>query len=175
MSNVEYRMPKEIQMSNVELPHSSFKLSSFFRHSSLDIRDLAFIILCVPALSGCRQSISSIHGKVTYEGAPIQRGQITFAPADRRGVARSGPIESGKYTVENVPPGRKIVMISSISKPSHVPKSHAEMDEMAKRGPPAAPDSADEVPANAVGNNASIETTQGVQEYNFDLKRPKGG
>ncbi len=154
-------------MSNIEAHPSSFGHSSFFRH-------LTFVILFVPALSGCRQSSSSIHGKVTYEGTAIQRGQITFAPPGRQGVAMSAPIESGKYTIDNVPPGTKVVMITS-SKQFHFPKSHAEMAEMAKRGPPPVQEAGDEVPANAQGNNASIETARGVQEFNFDLKRPAGG
>ena len=135
---------------------------------------LPLFAVLLAALPGCRQSTSSIHGNVTYEGAPIQRGQITFAPADKHGAAKSGQIESGKYTIENVLPGPKIVMITGV-KQFHFPKSHAEMAEMAKRGPPAAQDSADEVPANAVGNNKSVETKDGVQELNFDLKRPQGG
>ena len=85
----------------------------------------------------------------------------------------SGQIAAGKYSIENVPPGRKIVLITSV-KQYHFPKSHAEMAEMAKRGPPPTQETADEVPANAQGNNASIETTQGVQQFNFDLKPPSG-
>jgi hypothetical protein len=133
----------------------------------------AILALLLAALSGCRQSTPSIHGKVTYEGAPIQRGQITFSPADGRGTAHSGPIQSGQYKVDDVPPGRKVVLISSV-KQFQFPKSHAEMAEMAKRGTPASQDSADEVPANAVGNNKAIETATGAQEFNFDLKRPAG-
>jgi hypothetical protein len=138
------------------------------------LKSLALFTALLAALSGCGQSNSSIHGKVTYEGAPIQRGQITFAPPGRQGVALSRPIEAGRYTIDNVPPGKKIVMITSV-KQFHFPKSHAEMAEMAKRGPPPAQETVDEVPANAVGNNKEVETTAGAQELNFDLKRPAGG
>ncbi len=138
------------------------------------LQRLALFAALLAVLSGCRQSSSAIHGKVTYEGAAVQRGQITFAPPGRQGVALSGTIEAGKYKIDNVPPGQKLVMITSV-KQFHFPKSHAEMAEMAKRGPPPAQDTADEVPANAEGNNQSIEVTQGVRELNFDLKRPKGG
>jgi hypothetical protein len=133
------------------------------------------VLLAAPALSGCRQSTSTIRGKVTYEGAPVNRGQITFSPVDGHGVARSGPIESGKYTVDNVSPGKKTVQIIGV-KQIHFSKTHAEEAEAARNGPPkTAPEKADEVPADAVGNNQAVETSEGVQELNFDLKRPKGG
>jgi hypothetical protein len=139
----------------------------FFRIATLAL----FLVL---AFLGCKQSTSSTHGNVTYEGTPVHRGQITFTPADGHGQARSGKVESGNYTVEDVPPGKKIVQIIGV-KETHVPKTHAEMAEAAKRGPPKTVESADEVPANAVGNGQTIETKQGSQEFNFELKRPKGG
>jgi hypothetical protein len=151
-------------MSNIEPRH----------RPALVIRYMAFVILVVPALSGCRQSVSTIHGKVTYEGAPIQKGEITFSPADRRGVARSGKIEAGNYVVENVPPGKKTVEIIGV-KQIHFAKTHGEMAEAAKKGPPKAPETADEVPADAIGNGQTVDTTEGIQERNFDLKRPKHG
>jgi hypothetical protein len=135
---------------------------------------LALFAALLMVQSGCRQSISTIHGKVTYDGSPVNRGQITFTPADGHGVARSGPIESGKYTVDNVPAGRKTVQVIGI-KQIHFAKTHAEEAVAAKSGPPKAPESVDTVPANAQGNNQSVETALGVQELNFDLKQPKGG
>jgi hypothetical protein len=137
---------------------------------------LAFfaVMLAAPALSGCGQSASTLHGKVTYEGAPVHRGQITFTPADGHGIARSGPIESGSYTIENVPPGKKTVQIIGV-KQIHFSKTHAEEAAAAKNGPPKVAETADEVPANAIGNNKAVETATGAQEMNFDLKRPTGG
>lgn len=130
-------------------------------------------VLHLVALAGCRKSISSVHGKVTYEGAAIGRGQITFTPVGGHGVPRSEAIEAGKYVVDNLPPGPKTVQIVGV-KQIKFPKTQAEAAEAAKRGPPAAAETADEVPQNAEGNGQAVETTAGVQELNFDLKRPKG-
>ena len=102
---------------------------------------------------------------------PIGRGQITFAPTGRRGTVRSAAIESGRYVVDNVPPGPKTVLIVGLKQVKFA-KTRAEMAEMAKQGSHAVPASADEVPADAVGNNQTVETKQGEQEMNFDLKRP---
>ncbi|MGA2253696.1 MAG: hypothetical protein ABSG53_03465 [Thermoguttaceae bacterium] len=133
---------------------------------------LAAFVLAAPVLPGCGGSKSSISGKVTYEGAPIGRGQITFAPAGGRGKVCSVPIEAGAYSIENVPPGGKIVQIIGV-KQIHFAKTHAEMAEAANADPDAVPESADEVPANAQGNNQAVETTLGVQALNFDLKKPR--
>ncbi len=137
-------------------------------HRRLVLLALTFAAAIV---TGCRHSTTSVHGKVTYDGKPIGRGQITFSPAGGHGVVRSGPIAAGKYTVDNVPPGPKILQIIGVQK-INFPKTHAEMAEAAKRGPPAAPETADEVPANAVGNGQTVEIAAGSQELNFDLKRP---
>jgi hypothetical protein len=127
---------------------------------------LLALMLAAPTLVGCKDSKSLIHGNVTYEGAPINRGQITFSPADGHGTAGSAPIEGGKYSVENVLPGKKIVQIIGVKQIQFAKTS----EEASKRR--AAPETADEVPPNAVGNNQVIETTTGAQELNFDLKRP---
>jgi hypothetical protein len=134
------------------------------------VRRSAFVILLVVASAGCRQSSSTVRGKVTYEGSAVDRGQITFMPASGHGTSRSGPIASGGFKIDGVPPGPKIVQIIGV-KQIHF-KTRAEMAEAAKRGPPAAPETADEVPANAVGNGQTVEIAAGAQEMNFDLKRP---
>jgi hypothetical protein len=133
------------------------------------------LVLLAALLLGCGRSPSSvISGNVTYEGVPVSRGQISFAPVGGQGRVCSGPIDAGKYRVENVPAGRMIVQIIGV-KQIHFARTHAEMAEAAKREHPPAAETADEVPANAQGNNQSIETAQGVQELNFDLKRPAQG
>jgi len=129
-------------------------------------------ILAVSVLVGCKQSSkTSINGNVTYEGAPIARGQITFAPADGHGKVCGQAIAAGKYGIENVPPGSKIVQIIGV-KQVHFAKTHKEMADAANRDTDDEPERADEVPANAQGNNQTIEITAGVQELNFDLKKP---
>jgi hypothetical protein len=128
--------------------------------------------LLLAAFAGCKPSISSIRGKVTYDGAAVARGQITFMPEGGHGVARSGKIEAGNYVVNDVPPGRKTVQIVGV-KQIKFAKTQAEAAEAAKRGPPAAAESADDVPQNAEGNGQTVETAAGAQELNFDLKRPK--
>ena len=130
---------------------------------------LLAVLLAVAALSGCNKgSGSSIQGSVTYEGAPLKRGQITFTPADGRGKTCGASIAEGKYKVSDVPPGKKMVGISSV-KEIHF---HRTTGDAAKdtNGPP--PETASDLPEDAQGNNQVVEITAGAQELNFDLKRP---
>jgi hypothetical protein len=132
------------------------------------------LLLAAPFFSGCKSPTSVIEGNVTYDGAPIHHGQITFSPVGGgQGRVCSAPIEAGKYRVENVPPGKKIVEIIGV-KQVHFARTHDEMAkaaEAAKHGA-AIQETADEVPEDAVGNNQTLETTLGPQELNFDLKPP---
>ena len=98
-------------------------------------------------------------------------GRGAFAPSDGRGAVGSAQIEAGKYHVENVPPGKKIVQIIGV-KQIDFPKTHEEAAEAAKRSRGALPETADEVPADAQGNNQPVDTVGGDQELNFDLKKP---
>ncbi|MGO9113890.1 MAG: hypothetical protein ACLP9L_32065 [Thermoguttaceae bacterium] len=127
------------------------------------------LLLTAPCLIGCgKGSVSSIHGNVTYEGAPVKRGRITFTPCDGRGKTCGGAIEEGKYTVTDMPPGRKMVRINSIKEI----RFHKTSGEAAKDTAGSPPEAASGLPVDAQGNDQIVETTVGAQELNFDLKRP---
>ena len=78
-----------------------------------------FSLLCLAlmTLQGCGGSDEvekhQVTGTVTYNGKPIEKGSITFDPADNQGVAAMGGIENGQFTAE-VPPGEKILRISAV-------------------------------------------------------------
>jgi hypothetical protein len=131
----------------------------------------ALMLLGSTFVLGCHGSKNSLSGNVTYEGAPINRGYITLSPVDGHGTSCGGAIDAGKYVIDNVTPGKKIVQIIGV-KQIQFARSHQEMADAAKSGAPKAPESADEVPSDAQGNNQTIEITVGAQEQNFDLKRP---
>ena len=51
-----------------------------------------------------------VSGAVTYDGQPVEQGQISFIPASDGAAPDAGTIEDGKYTV-SVTPGEKRVEI----------------------------------------------------------------
>ena len=53
----------------------------------------------------------SIHGTVTVDGQPLERGKIDFQPADDNGPMAAAVIKAGKYECP-VMPGTKTVRIT---------------------------------------------------------------
>ncbi len=65
------------------------------------------LLVAVPvaaAVVGCGDSSGlarryPVSGTVTYNGKPLQRGTISFAPADGKGRAAGGTITDGRYSL----------------------------------------------------------------------------
>jgi hypothetical protein len=124
-------------------------------------------------LAGCGSS-TSVSGNVTYETKPVGNGAITFLPADGHGPAAGAPIVDGRYLIDNLMPGKKLVQIVAVKK-NNLPASNEERErqakENAKRGNTnRIVERADEIPADAVGNNRQIDVQSGSQTFDFDLK-----
>lgn len=56
----------------------------------------------------------SVSGKVSFDGAPIETGEITFAPVGGAGRPDSGLITNGSYQLK-VTQGNKIIKVSAVS------------------------------------------------------------
>lgn len=60
------------------------------------------VCICSLGLTGCSQNSNSIIGKITYNGQPVTRGQVSVLTA--KGVQASGTIfPDGTYLVKGVP------------------------------------------------------------------------
>lgn len=135
---------------------------------------LAIASFLLPS-AGCGKP-TFVTGTVTYEGQPVEKGAISFVPKEGQGPTAGAMIEGGKYRVEPIKPGIKVVQIIGVKK---VPFARSS-EEMAKRAAEAAQrgdssgliDPADDVPADAVGNGAEIEVKAGEQKLDFNLKKP---
>lgn len=123
--------------------------------------------------SGCDGS-NRVSGAVSYDGKPVEKGQIIFLPKDGQGPIVGAPIFDGKYKVANLPPGSKTVQISSNKRTGPVVRN---LDEIAKKGDPGdnttdiEPDPL-AIPADAVGNQTSIEIRGSQTNLDFHLKKP---
>jgi hypothetical protein len=135
------------------------------------------VCVCLPLAVGCGDA-TVISGTVTYEGQLVDNGAITFLPVDGRGPSAGGPIVKGNYRVAGLKPGQKTVQIVGVKAVPFVRSS----EEMARMAAEAAQhgdatgiiDRADEIPSDAMGNNARIEVKAGKQERDFHLKQPEG-
>jgi len=138
------------------------------------MRGLAFS-LCWLTLCGCG-STNSVVGKVTYEGADVEEGYITFFPNQTKGAEKASPIKAGAYEVSDLTPGPHIVEVTA-SKKIQFALSSEEMEAKfkaakAKGNATGVVESADLIPANAKGNRQKVEVKAGSQTMDFHLKKP---
>ena len=119
---------------------------------------------------GCNSNAATVSGDVTFEGQPVEEGQIEFIPSDGKGQTASGPIAKGRYAISGVQLGPKIAQITSYKKGQAV-KSVQELADAAKKGTPESDESAALIPADAKGNNTKVEVTAGTQTLHFKLTK----
>jgi hypothetical protein len=136
------------------------------------------IALAVSLAGGCGSGSNTVTGEVTYEGQPVGGGFVTFLPADGKGPSVGGALENGRYTVENITPGPKVMKVEAV-KAVKFARSSQEMADMAAARKAKGDDSgmierADVIPPDAEGNNAPVEIKAGAQTINIHLKKPAG-
>ena len=136
---------------------------------------LAIVAAGLASSAGCGSS-TAVSGSVEYDGRPVANGAITFTPEDGKGPVAGGPIADGRYHLDAITPGRKIVGIVGVKKVNFA-LSHEEMAQAAKANAQRGDASgiierADEVPADAQGNNTVVDIVPGVQTRDFKLERP---
>lgn len=68
---------------------------------------------CLYGTGGCSSGLprAVVHGEVTVDDLPVERGTISFVPLDGVGDPISGPIENGRYKLLTTA-GPKLVQIS---------------------------------------------------------------
>jgi len=131
----------------------------------LTVCTLAFCML-LSAVIGCGEATSSIGGKVTYKGQPVQNGSITFQPTDGKGPSAGGTITAGEYRVEGITPGSKLVEILGFEA---IPFARTTEELAAQAQANVQTEMADQIPADAEGNNVTIEVKPGDTTQDFNL------
>jgi hypothetical protein len=134
------------------------------------------VALIVALATGCAGNTATVTGEVTYDGQTVADGMITFLPADGKGQPAAGKIRRGKYQIENLVPGPKVVKIEAV-KAVPFARSTEEMARIAAANRDRGDDSglidpADVIPFNAQGNNATVDIKPGRQSHSFHLKKP---
>lgn len=127
------------------------------------------------ALPGCGGT-NSASGEVRFEGKRVGNGSITFTP--KTGPVVGGMITDGRYQADGLTAGTNKVQIVAVKKVNFA-ASNAEMERQAKENAARGDttgivERADEIPADAEGNNRDVEIKPGKQTLDFDLKRKAG-
>lgn len=71
-------------------------------------------ILSLLLLGGCQKgpAVGTVHGVVTFDGQPLKKGVIHFAPLDGKSPTAAAIIQDGRFTAE-VPVGLMRVEINA--------------------------------------------------------------
>lgn len=139
------------------------------RSSYLRFLSLSLCLSLGIGLVGCEGTTgTTVTGKVTYDGAPVESGAISFMPVDGKGAAAGATIVNGTYTVEGVPPGKKIVEVVSAA-PDPGPMSSEENYKRSQQAPQKTPLT---IPPNAAGNGAQHQIGEGEQVLDVALGKP---
>jgi len=132
-------------------------------------RAVLFVLLGLSAaglLSGCGPATATISGEVKVNGALLQKGVISFVPADNTGAPVTAEITNGKYEVKTTA-GKKFVQISApvvTGKRKESPAENAPMIEITTESLPAKYHSKTEL---------TFDVQPGGNTKNWDLEAKK--
>jgi hypothetical protein len=78
--------------------------------------NLLAVTLAVLTLAGCGKAKGNVHGKVYYQDKPLSTGMVTFM-ADNKTVGTGAIQSDGSYSIQNVPVGEVIVLVTTAGAP----------------------------------------------------------
>ena len=122
-----------------------------------------FLIGCL-VLAGCGSDKPryEVTGTVTFNGAPIETGSISFVPSDPAQPPDAGPIENGRYRVKASPGSKRVQVRASRPLPADRQDPKSEMGLLYE----------DYIPAqfNTASKLTAEVTAAGPNKFSFDLK-----
>lgn len=134
---------------------------------------------CAIAISvGCGEKPTTITGKVTYNGEPVEAGAISFRPADGKGQVYATLIDNGVFSIPKAAPGSRVVEVRGTKKvnfgASHEEAARMAAERATANNPLAADvaEAADYIAPDAEGNSKTVEVAPGENTIDFDIKGP---
>ena len=67
------------------------------------IAGLPLLVLCLLGYGTSGPQTVAVTGEVTYDGAPLEQGDILFIPQDQTLAPEAGKIKDGKYSLQAKP------------------------------------------------------------------------
>jgi hypothetical protein len=114
-------------------------------------------------LSGCGGGDGvTVHGSVSFNGKPVEKGYINFHPTDKSGRSVGGAITDGKFSVKNVIAGKCRVEVMS-TPATDTPESMDASIQAAKDVKARKEQAKELIAANSEGNNQIHEITSGTE------------
>ena len=128
-------------------------------------------------LAGCGGKNTTVTGRVTLGGQPVESGFITFFPEDNRGTSVGAAIIQGEYKVENIVPGKKRVYVSiTEAVESDTIATTSRREANAERlGDRKKKQSKQPAPVKIGGNNVIYDIPSGSQQIDIPLEKLGAG
>ena len=118
---------------------------------------------------GCfSSSTGTVSGEVTFNGKPLEKGEIAFSPTGNKGGTAGGEVALGKYMVAGIVPGEYQVSVMAVPELKIVGPNDPE----AKRTLTDAEIRAmiDPLPPDTKGKEQTLEVKGGMQKLDFKLE-----
>lgn len=135
---------------------------------SLSISAVVFATLLL--LSGCGSSepTGKVSGKVTFKGAPVTEGTVTFVNKDQGGIAAGELQSDGTYTLFSTSGGLKPGTYRVSIMPPEV-----EIPGDGSTAPSTGPKDVDNIPEkyrNGESSGFEADVKEGKNEFDFDMQ-----
>jgi hypothetical protein len=124
-------------------------------------RACLLLLLCLAGCSGA--ALPSVSGTVTWNGAPLEGGFISFLPESGVQATCKGDIKEGRYEVPGITPGNWRVVITPLPRAKVVSTPWGEQRAQVSGAEMRAA-------ANAKGNNQVVTIGAENQTLDFDLQ-----
>jgi len=137
----------------------------------IGVRAAALIFGSLILVGGCGQGASStVTGSVTYNGAPVETGVVSFT-SDDAASSFAADIVSGQYTAKEARPGSYKATVQATSAAA---KATTSRESFQQQGQTSAgkQESPNYIPENAEGNGQTVEIKDGDQTLDFALTGP---
>jgi hypothetical protein len=85
--------------------------------TSVRLRWLAMLLLGVSFVGCGGKETVGVTGKVTFDGVPVEKGEVSFIPTDGQGGPAGGVIENGAFAFEATPGSKRVEIRASRALP----------------------------------------------------------
>lgn len=130
---------------------------------------LGGVLACL--LTGCGGATGTVQGTVTFQGQPVENGEVRFEPVSGMGSTLGERIASGKFSVAKLLPGKYKVTVEVFRAEIKI-TNPGDPESQRKLTPAEMSAQADPLPPDTIGKEQEFEVKPGEQTMTFALTSP---
>jgi hypothetical protein len=132
---------------------------------------LALMLIVLFFVCGCAPPTGVVKGTVTFQGRPLEAGQVRFEPTSGAGGTQGGEITKGEFLVKGLQPGKFKVRVDGEYRPPKItapggPESQRRMTDAEILA------QSDPLPVDTMGRDQEIDVVVGEQRMTIELTSP---